>query len=395
MVRSSAMAFPPSFRTRARSPVSRAGNVGRVSPSDIAAEPVVLVRTVHRLGRLTLNRPHAINALDLPMISLLSEALDAWEHDDDVVCVLLDGAGERGLCAGGDVRALREHILSGRDGDVVAFFRAEYALNARIAEYPKPIVVLADGVTMGGGIGLAGHAAIRVVTERSRLAMPETRIGLTPDVGGSWLLARAPGRIGEYLALTGSTMDAADAVYAGFADHIVGVDRLDALRDALSSPEGVRDPAALVRSMRVHPGEISIEASALARARGWIADAFAAETAAAIVARLRARPEPEASAVADTLEELSPTSLEVTLAAVRAARGLPDLRAALAQEYGLVLWLARTQPDLVEGIRAQLVDKDRSPRWQPPTLAEVESGIGARALAWTPPEALWRRGGTR
>ena len=200
-----------------------------------ASEPRVLVRDYGGLGHLTLNRPRAINALDLDMIRDLAAALDGWEHDTDVEVVLLDGAGDRGLCAGGDVRGLAERVMEGRADDTAVFFREEYALNARIAEYPKHIVAIADGITMGGGIGLAGHAAIRIVTERSKLAMPETRIGFTPDVGGTRLLAHAPGRLGEYLGLTGAVMDASDAIYTGFADHFVPAERLEALRDALET----------------------------------------------------------------------------------------------------------------------------------------------------------------
>ena len=350
-------------------------------------ETTVLARTGDGVGHLTLNRPRAINALDAPMIGLLAEALDAWEHDTEVSIVLLDGAGERGFCAGGDVRSLREQILAERVDLTAEFFRAEYALNARIAEYPKPIVTLADGATMGGGIGLAGHAAVRIVTERSRLAMPETRIGFTPDVGGSWLLARAPGRIGEYLALTGTTMDAADAIFAGFADALVPSERLSDLVEALRTRADPATPAELVLLFDETPAP-----SALAAARVWIDDAFSADAVDDIVARLRARPEPEASATADTLDELSPTALAVTLAAVRSARALPDLRAALAQEYGLVLWFAKTQPDLVEGIRAQVVDKDRTPAWRPATraaLRDEQGDIGVAALAHVPAKPLW------
>lgn len=347
-------------------------------------EPTVLARTERAIGHLTLNRPRAINALDLDMIEQLSAALDRWESDPDVELVLLDGAGDRGLCAGGDVRGLREQIVSGRTDDVAVFFRAEYALNARIAEYPKPIVAIADGVTMGGGVGLAGHAAVRVVTERSRLAMPETRIGFTPDVGGSWLLAHAPGRIGEYLALTGETMDAADAIYAGFADALVPSERLDDLRHALADRADPATPAELVLLLDETPGP-----SRLRAARPWIDDAFAADTVTEIIARLRAYGEPAASDTADLLEQLAPTALTVTLAAVRRARELPDLRTALAQEYGLVLWFAHTQPDLVEGIRAQLVDKTRDPRWQPAALADVTADLGAEPLEWVPREPLW------
>lgn len=371
-------------------------------PSTVQAR--VLVRAAGGLGRLTLNRPRALNALDLGMIDDLQAALDAWEHDDDVDIVLLDGAGERGLCAGGDVRGLYEQLTAGDAEATGLFFRSEYALNARIAEYPKPIVVLADGITMGGGIGLAGHAAIRVVTERSKLAMPETRIGFTPDVGGTWLLASAAGRLGEYLALTGATMDAADALHVGLADHYVPSASLDGLRDALqtradpppaSSADRRRDPRSLGASEPASPTELVLpfsetpEPSTLAGQRDWIDDAFAADTVAEIVERLRARPEQEASATADVLGELSPTGLAVTLAAVRRARALPDLRATLAQEYALVLWFATTQPDLVEGIRAQLVDKDRTPRWQPATIGELKPDAAASAFAYQPTIPLW------
>jgi len=332
----------------------------------------VRARVDGAVGRLTLDRPRAINALDLAMIRDLTAALDAWEADESVRVVVLDGAGDRGLCAGGDVRGLYAQIVAGHPADVGEFFRAEYALNARIAEYPKTFVALADGITMGGGIGLAGHAAVRIVTETSKLAMPETRIGFTPDVGGTWLLGRAPGRTGEYLGLTGATMDAADAIFAGFADVLVPRARLAAV-----AGESVAELA-------VAPGPSALEA-----AQPWIDDAFAAATVPGIVERLRARPEPAASAAADTLEELSPTGLAVTLAAVRAARELPDLRAALAQEYGLVMWFAHTQPDLVEGIRAQLIDKDRTPSWRPATFADLPADTADVALAYTPETPLW------
>src|SRR5690606_15090478 len=318
-------------------------------------ETSVLTRVVDGVGHVTLNRPQALNALTLDMIRLITAALEAWRDDPAVTAVRIDGAGDRGLCAGGDVRALYDQIVAGSPEEAGAFFREEYALNALIAEYPRPVTAVADGITMGGGIGLAGHASDRIVTERSRLAMPETRIGFTPDVGGSWLLAHAPGRLGEYLALTGTTMDAADALLCGFADRFVPVD-----------------------------GQASAGESKLAAARPWIDDAFAAADVRGILERLRARPEPEAADTAATLETLSPTGLAVTLAAVRRARTLPDLRAALAQEYGLVMWFATTQPDLVEGIRAQLVDKDRNPRWNPATIGDLAPDVADRALAYVP-----------
>ncbi len=352
--------------------------------TDTIAAPRVLVRTEGALGRLTLNRPEAINALDPGMIDLLTEALTAWIHDTDVQIVLIDGAGDRGMCAGGDVRALHQQITSGHAEQSAEFFRAEYALNAMIAEYPKPVVAIADGITMGGGIGLAGHAAIRIVTERSKLAMPETRIGFTPDVGGTWLLGRAPGRFGEYFALTGSTMDGADAVHLGFADHFVPSDRLDALREALAYRADPTGPSEIVLLFDETPDPSPLPAS-----QKWIDDAFSAPTVVEIIERLQAQGTTDAAATADLLEGLAPTALVVTLDAVREARGLPNLRAALEGEYRRVLWFVNQHPDLVEGIRAQVVDKDRNPRWDPPTLAELEPDAGAGAREYVPERPLF------
>ncbi|MCX6502563.1 MAG: enoyl-CoA hydratase/isomerase family protein [Microbacterium sp.] len=371
---------------------------------DAASVDGVRVRTERAVGRLTLDRPRALNALDIHMVRRLQQTLDTWRSDPDIDVVVLDGAGDRAFCAGGDVRALREQILAGGAADAAVFFRDEYALNATIAEYPVPIVALADGITMGGGIGLAGHAAVRIVTERSRLAMPETRIGFTPDVGGTWLLGRAPGRLGEYLALTGDSMDAADAVYAGFADHLIPAERLGDLREALASRadpphvlsadrscdprslgvRGPNNPAEIVLLFDETPGPSRLQA-----ARTWIDDAFAADTVPGILARLDAREEPDAAAAAATLRALSPTALTVNLEAVRRARALPGLRAALEQEYALVDWFAHTQPDLLEGIRAQLVDKDRSPRWQPAALDDVGADVVDAAFAHVPTAPLW------
>ncbi|KAA9108267.1 enoyl-CoA hydratase/isomerase family protein [Microbacterium rhizomatis] len=344
----------------------------------------VLARAHGALGHLTLDRPEAINALDLGMVLDLARALDAWAVDSDVEIIVLDGAGDRGLCAGGDVRGLYRQIASGDVAATATFFRAEYALNAQIDEYPKPLVALADGITMGGGIGLAGHAAIRVVTERSKLAMPETRIGFTPDVGGTWLLGRAPGRLGEYLGLTGASMDAADAIHCGFADYFVPAAHLDGLREALQTRADPSSPTEIVLLFDETAGSSSLEA-----ARPWIDDAFSAGTVAEIIARLRARAEPEAIATADLLATSSPTALTITLEAVRRARALPDLRAALEQEYRLVMWFGQTQPDLLEGIRAQLVDKDRNPRWRPATLDDLAPDLVAAAFSFEPPQPLW------
>lgn len=338
----------------------------------------VLVRTENSLGRITLNRPRAINALDQEMIARITEALHAWIDDADIDTVLIDGEGERGFCAGGDVRALYDHIVGGNPGGIAEFFRAEYAMNALIAEYPKPIVVFADGITMGGGIGLAGHAAVRIVTERSRLAMPETRIGFTPDVGGTWLLGRAPGRLGEYFGLTGQSMTGADAVQLGFADHYVPSDRLDALREALAWRADPPTPSGIVLLFDETP-----ETSPLLAARSWIDEAFSADTVGEIVSRLQASQEPDAAAALAVLGELAPTGLAVTLDAVREARGMHSVREALEGEYRRIMWFG-TQSDMVEGIRAQLIDKDRNPKWNPATIADLPEDAGAAAREFVP-----------
>ncbi|WP_255305015.1 enoyl-CoA hydratase/isomerase family protein [Microbacterium sp. 3J1] len=352
--------------------------------TDSASAARVLARTEGALGRVTLNRPEAINALDIDMIRRLTEVFESWRHDSDVQIVLIDGAGDRGMCAGGDVRALHAQIVAGRADETAEFFRAEYALNAVISEYPKPVVAVADGITMGGGIGLAGHAAIRVVTERSKLAMPETRIGFTPDVGGTWLLGRAPGRLGEYFGLTGGTMDGADAVLLGFADHFVPSDRLEALREALAYRADPTGPAEIVLLFDETP-----EPSTLPASREWIDDAFSADTVAEIVSRLRAAEVSDAVATADLLESLAPTALAVTLDAVREARAMPDLRAALEGEYRRVMWFVTQHPDLVEGIRAQLVDKDRNPKWEPASIADLAPDAGEPARSYVPEQPLF------
>ncbi|WP_193597204.1 enoyl-CoA hydratase/isomerase family protein [Microbacterium sp. YJN-G] len=348
-----------------------------------AEAATVLVRAENSLGRITLNRPRAINALDLDMITQITAALKAWVDDSDIQTILIDGKGERGLCAGGDVRALYEQLVTGHPGDIAEFFRAEYAMNALIAEYPKPVVAFADGITMGGGIGLAGHASVRIVTERSKLAMPETRIGFTPDVGGTWLLGRAPGRLGEYLGLTGRTMTGADAVHLGFADHFVPSDRLDGLREALAWRADPGTPNELVLLF-----DETADPSPLLEARTWVDEVFSASTVGEIADRLRASEAPDAAATLAVLEELAPTGLAVTLDAVREAREMRSVREALEGEYRRVMWFG-THPDMVEGIRAQLIDKDRQPKWNPATIAELPGDAGAPARAFVPEVPLF------
>ena len=339
--------------------------------------PPVLVRQTGHLGHLTLNRPAAINALTPAMVGILRRTLATWADSPGVRTVLITGAGERGLCAGGDIRAIHADAVSGGTGSL-DFWADEYRLNATLAAYPKPVVAWMDGLVMGGGIGVSAHAPVRVVTERSRLAMPEVGIGFHPDVGGSWLLSRAPGRTGTHLALTGSAIGAADAIAAGLADHYMTADRLPDLIDRLAAHEA----AGAVAALATEPPP-----AGLADAREWIDTCYAGATVADILDRLARHPAPAARAAAQEIAGKSPTSLTVTLRSVRSAAGLPDLAAALDQEYRLSAAMLRL-PDLAEGIRAQIIDKDRRPRWQPATLAEVPAKVvdGCFAPISDPPD---------
>lgn len=330
----------------------------------------VLCAVEGRTGVITLNRPRALNALTHPMVLRITEALTGWERDPGVEQVLIRGAGERGLCAGGDIRAIHDDAKAGTSASA-AFWRDEYRLNAYIARYPKPYVALMDGIVMGGGVGVSAHGSVRVVTERSRVAMPETGIGFVPDVGGTHLLARAPGLLGTHLALTGSAVGAADALLCGLADHFVPADRLPALTAELAAaPAGE-----VLGRYAAEPGP-----GVLAGARGWIDHCYAAATVEEIVDRLLGYGDPEAKEAAATILAKSPTALKVTLEAVRRAAALGALEPVLEQEFR-VSCNALTSPDLVEGIRAQVVDKDRDPRWSPATLGEVTERDVARFFA--------------
>jgi enoyl-CoA hydratase len=336
------------------------------------ASDEVLIRREGRAGRITMNRPKALNALTHEMTVRIWNALRAWRDDPGIALVLLDGAGERGLCAGGDVRSLYDSRVQGsayaRD-----FWRTEYRLNALISRYAKPFVAIQDGIVMGGGIGLSSHARHRIVTERSRLAMPETGIGLIPDVGGTWLLAKAPGETGIYLGLSGETMDAADAIHARFSDTFISSDRLAALVERLADPKGGSVPEVL-QALRSDPGP-----SKLASRQAEIDAVFSAPSVEAMQERLAALPAAWAPAILQTMQQKSPKAQKLTLAAVRNARSLSSLEEALIVEYRLAARLFE-DGEFPEGVRALIVDKDRKPRWSPARLADVQAETIARYL---------------
>jgi enoyl-CoA hydratase len=332
-------------------------------PISASSSDEVLVRREGRAGRLTLNRPKALNALTWPMVKTITAALQTWANDAAIAVIIVDGAGERGLCAGGDVRWLydiRKHGVT----DAGQFWAEEYRLNSLIARYSKPYVALMDGIVMGGGIGLSAHANHRVVTERSQLAMPETTIGLVPDVGGTFLLAKAQGKLGVYLGLTGERMNGADAIQAGFADHYVQSNTLAGLIARLSDASD--DPIDEILDAVGGP----VPVSTLSERRAVIDRLFAGETMAEIAAALLTTTDPVAIKARADLATRSPKALALTLEAIRRARSYKTLDEALTVEYRLVTRLYE-DGEFSEGVRALLVDKDRAPKWNPARAEDV------------------------
>lgn len=330
-------------------------------------EPDLIARREGSAGIVRLNRPRAINAVTLDMFRGIHEALDVFEADPAVGLILLEGAGERGLCAGGDIRSLWESANAGGDlGRVM--WREEYLLNARIAKFPKPYVAFMDGIVMGGGVGLSAHGAYRIVTERTRLSMPEVGLGFFPDVGGTWLLSRAPGEIGTYFGLTGQNMNGADAIYAGLADVSVPSRKLAALRETLV---GLGDRADSARVRAAIAGFATGEsASSVAAIRPRIDAWFAHGRMDDILTILQRDGSELARSILKILNEKSPRGLVVTLKLLRLARASATLEECLAREYRAALAVFASD-DFREGVRAAIIDKDRNPKWSPAAIHDV------------------------
>jgi enoyl-CoA hydratase len=332
-----------------------------------AVEGDLIARKEGSAGIIRLNRPKAINAVTLEMFHDIDRALDTFEIDPAVAVILLEGAGERGLCAGGDIRALWESSkVKGDLGKIL--WRDEYILNARIKKFPKPYVAFMDGIVMGGGVGLSAHSAHRVVTDRTKLAMPEVGLGFFPDVGGTWLLSHSPGEIGTYFGLTGQTMNGPDAIHARFADAVVPSAKLPDLREALT---------------KVAPGVTSAEIGKLidsfstgdaggpvAAQQAKIDALFSHDRMEDIVAALQRDGSDFAQATLKTLNEKSPRGMVVTLKLLRLARKARSLEECLVREYRAALEVFASD-DFREGVRAAVIDKDRSPKWSPPRIEDV------------------------
>ena len=314
-------------------------------------EPSVVASRQGRTGHILLNRPRTLNALDLEMIRAMARALDAWRDDASVHAVVIEGAGERAFCAGGDIRAVRDAAMAGDADTIRAFFTEEYALNAAIAAYPKPSVAVIDGFCMGGGIGVSVHGQARVASEAAQFAMPETAIGLFPDVGATYMLPRLPGGIGMYLGLTGARLVGADAVHAGIATHFVPREGLAALRRDLAQ-DGVAAVAAHARTLP--PFTLAAQREAIDRC-------FGQASVEAILAALSAEDTDWARETLATLGHMSPSSLRWSFAIIREGAER-DLATCLRAELALVQKVTR-HPDFAEGVRAMVVDKDRTPKW--------------------------------
>ena len=334
----------------------------------------VLTRVEGVAGLLSLNRPRALHALTLDMVRAMTDALLAWRDDPAVGVVMIDHAAapdgdpklSRGFCAGGDINLLRQSALE--DGGKVGrqFFHEEYQLNHLIFAYAKPVVAFMDGITMGGGVGISGPARLRVATPNTRLAMPESGIGLFPDVGGGWFLSRLRGRLGQYLALTGARLDGAECVWAGLATHYLPV---EGLSEAKARSIAGEVPEAVLDALSATP-----PAPALAEHAADIARLFASDRLEDILAALEVDGGPFAARTLATIRTKSPTTCKVALRQLAASLALPDFAANMAMEYRIgarVLML----PDFAEGVRAVIIDKDNAPAWNPARPQEVSEAM--------------------
>ena len=348
----------------------------------MTSDPEVLTRVEGAVGRITLNRPGALHALTTGMISLITRALLAWRHDPAIALVLIDHAGERGFCAGGDIRMLARSG-AGDGAEARAFFFDEYRLNSLLHDYAKPTVAVMDGITMGGGVGLARPCRFRVATERTTFAMPETGIGLFPDVGGGWYLSRMPGHIGLWLALTGARIKAADCELTGIATDYVESARVADLKAAIVARPA--DVEGLLAEFEGDAGRPDI-----ARHQDEIARLFAGDSVEAIVAALAATDSDWAREQLAVLQTKSPQTLKVAFRQLRLGGAMKVFAENMAMEYRIGARVVQRH-DFQEGVRAVIVDKDNAPRWDPPTLAGVTEAMLdgifaplASAETWTP-----------
>ncbi|MFN3816574.1 enoyl-CoA hydratase/isomerase family protein [Brevundimonas sp.] len=346
----------------------------------MTSEPEILTRVETGLGVITLNRPKAIHALNKGMCEAMIAALLDWRDDPAVQSVLIDHAGERGFCAGGDIRMIAESG-AGDALEAKAFFHAEYRLNHLLFDYPRPVTALVDGIVMGGGVGISEPADVRIATERTTYAMPETGIGLFPDVGGGWFLPRLPGQTGAWLALTGARLKAADTVALGIHTHFMPSEQAGALKAALTAEPA--DPKAVAEHFAADPGP-----SPLDEHRDAIDRLFGHDTVEAIFMALEADGSDWALKQLSILKTKSPQSMKVSLRQIRTGAGLTSFAENMAMEYRLGGRVVRTH-DFQEGVRAVIVDKDNAPKWSPADLADVTDAQLDALFAPLPAHEEW------
>jgi len=335
------------------------------------------IRKSGQVGRITFTRPKALNAMSYDMCIAIEDALDAWSTDDAVKMILLDAEGDKAFCAGGDIAELYD---TGTKGDFAygqKFWADEYRMNAKMFEFPKPVASFMQGFTMGGGVGVGCHASHRIVGESSQIAMPECGIGLVPDVGGSLILARAPGRLGEYLGLTAARLNAADAIYAGFADYFVPQDKWPALIAKLEETGEWEN---------IDMAATKPDQGPLAGQQADIDATFAGETLNDVLNALKYAGTDFAADALKKLGRNSPIAMGAALEIIHRVRSLDDIRHALDQEYRFT-FRAMEHGDFLEGIRAQIIDKDRNPQWKY-TLEDIPAGIITKMVMPLGPDAL-------
>ena len=341
----------------------------------------VIIRTEGAIGRISLNRPKAIHALTHGMCLEMSTALAGWAKDPAVGAVLLDHAEGRGFCSGGDIALIRHSVLHDGGQSARRFFFDEYRLNHQMFTWSKPIVAFMDGITMGGGVGISQPARLRVSTENTRFAMPETGIGLLPDVGGGWYLSRLPHRLGQYLGLTGARLDGAECLRAGLATHYLPAAHL---AEAAERLVGGEEPDAVLAALSVQPPEPAIAAHVAEIERH-----FASDRLEDILASLESDPGEFAAKTLATLRTKSPQACKITLRQLAISPRLPDFAANMAMEYRAV-GRAVVRPDFAEGVRAVIVDKDNNPRWTPARPEDVTDDSVEAFFAPLPANEEWR-----
>ena len=341
----------------------------------------VLTRREGSSGFLSLNRPGALHALTLEMCHAMTAALLDWRDDPQVHVVIIDHAEGRGFCAGGDIAFLRNSALNDGGASGRKFFYDEYQLNQLIFAYPKPVVAFMDGITMGGGVGISLPAKFRVATENTRLAMPETGIGLFPDVGGGWHLSRLPGRIGQFLALTGARLDGAECHWTGLATHFLAH---DALAEAKQRIAHGHEPGGVLSALAASPPEARIEANAARIAKHFASDRFED-----IIASLAAEDSDWAAKELATLHTKSPQTCKVALRQLHDSLACPDFAANMVMEYRIASRVL-TRPDFAEGVRAVIVDKDNAPNWNPATPEGVTDALIDQIFAPLPAPEEWK-----